>query len=408
MRPSRLALIFAFSIFTSSLLLCDAAPTLAQSLSADYARDPAQPIDQHYTDQMRKYTTDPAFTSPLVDYLPASTTVPTPAKVLGDVSGAPDMLPYAEDVYKYFRMLEASSPAREGLHHRPLRRRPRDDRRRHRRPGTPARQAKENSARLAQLADPRTIDFDDAKARELIEPVVPRLLHHRHHPLARNRRAHRADGARLPPRRRRRALHQIHPLPHDRAHHPGRRGRRPRSHGRHLQLAQGQSRQGSGRASLYWGHYVAHDNNRDAMAHDPRPHPQRPRHLSRLARAGAARPARVRPVPLRQHRRRRPLQRLGRSHARRRMGRARLEQRRPDAELRHARSLHPRRLRYLEPRLPDVPRRHAQRHQPPLRNLRQRRRRHRKAHPRPGRILPHLVPPEPAVPHRHLVAARQQ
>jgi len=46
-----------------------------------------------------------------VDYLPASKTVPTPEKVLGDVSGAPDMLPYAEDVYKYFRMLEAASRA---------------------------------------------------------------------------------------------------------------------------------------------------------------------------------------------------------------------------------------------------------------------------------------------------------
>ncbi len=50
------------------------------------------------------------FSSHLVDYLPASTTVPTPAKVLGDVAGAPDMLPYAEDVYKYFRLLEAASP----------------------------------------------------------------------------------------------------------------------------------------------------------------------------------------------------------------------------------------------------------------------------------------------------------
>ena len=105
MRPLQLALLFA-----SFLLPCGTTSVLAQGLSTDYARDPAQPIDQHYTDQMRKYTTDPAFTSPLVDYLPASTTVPTPAKVLGDVSGAPDMLPYAEDVYKYFRMLESSSP----------------------------------------------------------------------------------------------------------------------------------------------------------------------------------------------------------------------------------------------------------------------------------------------------------
>src|SRR5215467_3673177 len=77
----------------------------SQELNSTFARDPGQPIDQQYTDQIHKYTTDPSFISPLVDYLPASKTVPTPAKVLGDISGAPDMLPYAEDVYKYFRLL---------------------------------------------------------------------------------------------------------------------------------------------------------------------------------------------------------------------------------------------------------------------------------------------------------------
>ena len=82
----------------------------AEELNANYARDPKQPVDQHYTDQILKYTTDKAFLSPLINYLPASSTVPTPEKVLGDVSGAPNMLPYAEDVYRYFRMLEAASP----------------------------------------------------------------------------------------------------------------------------------------------------------------------------------------------------------------------------------------------------------------------------------------------------------
>ena len=105
MRLSKFALPLA-----AFALLGGFVPARAQQLNADYARDPAQPIDQSYTDAMHKYTTDPAFTSPLVDYLPASKTVPTPAKVLGDVSGAPDMLPYAEDVYKYFRLLESSSP----------------------------------------------------------------------------------------------------------------------------------------------------------------------------------------------------------------------------------------------------------------------------------------------------------
>ena len=67
-----------------------AAPVAAQTsaLNTTFARDPQQAINQEYTDHIHKYTTDPSFTSPLVDYLPASKDVPTPAKVLGDVSGA--------------------------------------------------------------------------------------------------------------------------------------------------------------------------------------------------------------------------------------------------------------------------------------------------------------------------------
>src|ERR1700739_1174584 len=80
-----------------------------------FARDSRQPIDQAYTDHIRKYTTDPQFSSRLVDYLPASATVPTPAKVLGDVAGAPDMLPHAEDVDKYFPLLEGGRPPVEGF-----------------------------------------------------------------------------------------------------------------------------------------------------------------------------------------------------------------------------------------------------------------------------------------------------
>ena len=104
MKSSRLVLCL-------SVVLCSASGLLqAQQLNANYDRDPSQPIDQAYTDKILKYTTDKSFVSPLVNYLPASKTVPTPEKVLGDVSGAPDMLPYAEDVYKYFRMLESASP----------------------------------------------------------------------------------------------------------------------------------------------------------------------------------------------------------------------------------------------------------------------------------------------------------
>src|ERR1700677_1921740 len=103
-------------LFLPLLLAGVALPLHSQSatpisvpLDSTVARSATQPVDEEYTSLIRKYTTDPKFSSPLVDYLPASKTVPTPEKILGDVSGAPDMLPYAEDVYKYFRLLEASS-----------------------------------------------------------------------------------------------------------------------------------------------------------------------------------------------------------------------------------------------------------------------------------------------------------
>src|SRR5271155_174009 len=136
------------------------------------ARDPKQPVDDAYTAKIQKYTTEPAFTSPLVEYLPGSKNVPTPEVVLGDVAGAPGILPYAEEVYKYMRLLEAASPrvkvysighteegremiavaisSEENLKH-----------------------LEENRARLAKLADPRTIHLDDAEADRLVAQSVP-------------------------------------------------------------------------------------------------------------------------------------------------------------------------------------------------------------------------------------------
>jgi hypothetical protein len=148
------------------------APVRAEEAGPGFARDPRQAIDRHYTDQMRKYTTDPSLTSPLVDYLPASSSVPTPEKVLGDVSGAPDILPYAEDVYRYFRLLEAASPrvkvvsighSEEGREMIAV---------------AIADQAllgarTQNGARLAQLADPRSIGLDDSRARQILDQTWP-------------------------------------------------------------------------------------------------------------------------------------------------------------------------------------------------------------------------------------------
>jgi hypothetical protein len=77
---------------------------LATTLSAQ------QPNDEPYTNEIRKQTTDPRFLTELVDHLPASDTVPTPLKFHGYIAGAEGHLTYAEDVYRYMRALEAASP----------------------------------------------------------------------------------------------------------------------------------------------------------------------------------------------------------------------------------------------------------------------------------------------------------
>ncbi|HEX6132609.1 MAG TPA: M14 family zinc carboxypeptidase [Longimicrobiales bacterium] len=69
-----------------------------------------QPVDQQYTEQIRRFTTEPFFLTPLVDHLPESATVPTPLDVLGHVSGAADVLSYPEEIYRYMRAVDEASP----------------------------------------------------------------------------------------------------------------------------------------------------------------------------------------------------------------------------------------------------------------------------------------------------------
>src|SRR5256886_690598 len=228
-----------------------------------YSRDGSQAIDDEYTKKIREYTTEGCFNSPLTDYLPASPNVPTPKAVLGDVAGAPGKLPYAEDVYRYMRMLEKASPrvkvfsigtteegremiavaiASESL----------------------LAKLDENKARLAKLADPRTINLDDKEADNIVaqsfpiyyitgtihspETGAPTALMELAYrlvvddsPYIRNIRDHmvtlitpvvEVDG-----RDRMVDIYNWH-LAHPGQNWPG---------------------------LVYWGHYVAHDNNRDAI-----------------------------------------------------------------------------------------------------------------------------------------------
>lgn len=69
-----------------------------------------QPRDEAYTQSILKNTTDKMFLTELVDYLPASAKVPTPEKILGYPVGTPNKLTYTKDQYRYYRELEKASP----------------------------------------------------------------------------------------------------------------------------------------------------------------------------------------------------------------------------------------------------------------------------------------------------------
>jgi len=69
-----------------------------------------QAIDEAYTAKIKEYTTEPHFLTELVDHLPASSTVPTPEKILGYMIGTPEKLTYTKDVHRYFRELARTSP----------------------------------------------------------------------------------------------------------------------------------------------------------------------------------------------------------------------------------------------------------------------------------------------------------
>lgn len=235
----------------------------SDAAAAKPGRNPNQPIDEEYTRKIREYTTEPFFLSPLVDYLPASKTVPTPKAILGDIAGSPTRLPYSSEVYAYMRLLEKSSKrvkvfsigrteegremiavavASEEL----------------------IAKLDENTAKLAKLADPRLLNMDDAAAAKIANEVAPvyyitGTIHSTEagaptalmelayrlavdeSPYVRNIRDHlitlitpivEVDGR-----------DRVVDVERWRIAHPGQ----------------------TVPNVIYWGHYVAHDNNRDAM-----------------------------------------------------------------------------------------------------------------------------------------------
>ncbi len=248
----------ALSLLMTGLLV----PGVAADGSAPVAGG-VQPLDEEYTAEIRKHTTEPFFLTPYIDHLPASDLIPTPKDVLGHIAGAPDVLSYSHEVYAYLRAVAEATPRVEVFN-----------------AGTTeegreiifvAVSGEQNMARLARwkeitarLADPRTIRSSD-EARALIaegrlfywmtgamhspETGSPEMLMELVYRLA----ADESDFIRMI---RDNVVVLVTPI----LEVDGRDKRVDL-----LKLKQADPKAAVPRL-IYWGHYVAHDNNRDALA----------------------------------------------------------------------------------------------------------------------------------------------
>ncbi|HXW08642.1 MAG TPA: M14 family zinc carboxypeptidase [Vicinamibacterales bacterium] len=78
-------------------------------LAQGRAQAPRERIDAEYTAKIKEYTQDPRIITGLVDHLPASETVPTPLKFFGRMPGTPGELTYARDIHRYYEALDKAS-----------------------------------------------------------------------------------------------------------------------------------------------------------------------------------------------------------------------------------------------------------------------------------------------------------
>src|SRR2546421_3522776 len=90
-----------------SLLLC-----LAVFCGSSLGQSGACTTGDHteYTKKIKEYTTEPVFSTELVDHLPYNSCVPAPDAALHHIIGAPDVLDYTRDINAYMRLLAGKSP----------------------------------------------------------------------------------------------------------------------------------------------------------------------------------------------------------------------------------------------------------------------------------------------------------
>ena len=218
-----------------------------------------QKVDEAYGAKIKEYTQDPRVITELVDHVPASDTVPSPLKFFGRIPGTPDELTYSKDIYRYFDALDQASPrvkvfrigqTEEGRDMITVVDRRRGD-------DCRARQAQERHRQADRPARHRRRRRTGAHRHRQAN-----LLRHRLDPFAGNRQPRNADGARLPlavgespfiQQIRNSIIFAFTPI--------------VEVDGRDKQVDTWYFRKRTGQVLplMYWGKYVAHDNNRDGM-----------------------------------------------------------------------------------------------------------------------------------------------
>ncbi len=101
-------------IALATMMLAAEPPVFAQEKTpqgiAEVKKISGSDSDNDYTKKIKEYTTEPYFMTELVDHLPLSNTVPSPDKVLGYIVGTPNKLTYTRDLYRYYRELAQATP----------------------------------------------------------------------------------------------------------------------------------------------------------------------------------------------------------------------------------------------------------------------------------------------------------
>jgi hypothetical protein len=104
----RFLLALAFFIAVNSVTALKNAS--AQAPSPAQTTSTPQKLDDDYTKLIKQYLQDSRITTELVDHMPASDTVPSPLKFFGRIPGTPGELTYSKDINRYYEALAQASP----------------------------------------------------------------------------------------------------------------------------------------------------------------------------------------------------------------------------------------------------------------------------------------------------------